>query len=99
MPSGVVVGAGGAPPRPRPPPPPPPRIQIPEKSTLPSAVRGVGASRIGLPSAARGTPGVGYDGHWASSADDMATTAITPASLSLRAMTLPPGRPRHRECE
>ena len=51
------VGGGGAPAaRPRPPPPPPARIQMPEKSTLPSAVRGVGASRFGLPSAVRGTP-------------------------------------------
>src|SRR4249919_1689928 len=64
MPSGVVVGAGG-PPRPRPPPPPPARVQIPEKSTLPSAVRGAGASRFGFPSAVRGTPAVGYDGHCA----------------------------------
>ncbi|HKE82693.1 MAG TPA: hypothetical protein VKB50_03025, partial [Vicinamibacterales bacterium] len=77
----MVVGAGGAPCRPRPPPPPPARIQMPEKSTLPSAVRGVGASRFGLPSAARGTPGVVYDGHCANSVGDMATTtAITAAS-------------------
>src|SRR6185436_9522970 len=67
VPSGVVVGAGGAPaPRPRPPPPPPARIQIPEKSTLPSGVRGAGPSRIGLPSF-RGTSGVGYEGHCAPS--------------------------------
>src|SRR5678816_1397487 len=84
VPSGVVVGGGGAPsPRPRPPPPPPARIQIPEKSTLPSAVRGVGASRFGLPSAIRGTPGVGYDGHCAPSEGDTATAiAITPAILT-----------------
>jgi hypothetical protein len=89
MPSGVVVGAGGAPLRPRPPPPPPARIQIPEKSTLPSAVRGVGASRIGLPSAIRGTPGVGYDGHCAPSEGDTATAiAITPAILSPQFMTI-----------
>src|SRR6187200_991375 len=81
VPSGVVVGGGGAPsPRPRPPPPPPARIQIPEKSTLPSAVRGVGASRFGLPSARRGTPGVGYDGHCAPSVDVTAMRmANTPA--------------------
>ena len=85
IPSGVVVGGGGAPlPRPRPPPPPPARIQIPEKSTLPSAVRGVGASRFGLPSAARGTPGVGYEGHCAPSVDVTAMRmANTPAIHSL----------------
>ena len=81
MPSGVVVGAGG-PPRPRPPPPPAPaRIQMPEKSTLPSAVRGAGASRFGFPSAVRGTPGVGYDGHCApiEGASVAIRSAITPA--------------------
>src|SRR6187200_573701 len=85
VPSGVVVGGGGAPsPRPRPPPPPPARIQIPEKSTLPSAVRGVGASRFGLPSAVRGTPGVGYEGHCAPSVDVTAMRmANTPAIHSL----------------
>ena len=62
---------------------------MPEKSTLPSAVRGVGASRIGLPSAARGTPGVGYDGHCATSVGDMATKAAsTPAMVSLQTVTL-----------
>src|SRR5687768_17493827 len=82
------AGAGGAPapaPRPRPPaaprppPPPPPklRFQTPEKSTLPSTVRGAGPSRRGLPSAVRGTPGVGYDGHCAAISDD---TAMTPAA-------------------
>src|SRR5262245_2078751 len=92
MPSGVVVGAGGAPAaRPRPPPPPPARIQMPEKSTLPSAVRGVGASRFGLPSDARGTPGVGYEGHWAPNEGDTATaTAITPIILSPHVITYNP---------
>ena len=85
MPSGVVVGAGG-PPRPRPPPPPPapPRIQMPEKSTLPSAVRGAGASRFGVPSALRGTPGVGYEGHCApiEGASVAISSAVTPAVKS-----------------
>src|SRR4030095_1616469 len=46
----------------RPPRPPPlggpllARIQVPEKSGLPSAVRGVGAVMITLPCASRGTP-------------------------------------------
>ena len=51
---------------------------MPEKSTLPSAVRGAGPSRTGLPSAVRGTPGVGYAGHWAATVADMAASiAIT----------------------
>src|SRR6185369_1753847 len=93
MPSAVVVGAGGAPARPRPP-PAPARNQIPEKSILPSGVRGAGPSRTGLPSAVRGTPGVGYDGHCASRTGDSATTiAITPAVLPPHPLnTPPPGR-------
>ena len=47
---------------------------MPEKSTLPSAVRGAGPSRTGLPSAVRGTPGVGYDGHCAATVADMAAS-------------------------
>src|SRR5919197_6261059 len=39
--------------------------QIPEKSGLPSAVRGAGADRSTIPSAFRGTPAVGYFNHWA----------------------------------
>ena len=38
-------------------------IQIPEKSGLPSARRGVGADMFTLPSAFRGTPAVGYFNH------------------------------------
>ena len=58
MHSGRAEGVGAAP-RPRPPPPPPkPSSQMPEKSALPSGVRGAGAVRIGLPSAFRGTSGV-----------------------------------------
>jgi hypothetical protein len=36
-----------------------PVIQIPEKSGLPSAIRGAGADMFTLPSAFRGTPAVG----------------------------------------
>jgi hypothetical protein len=39
--------------------------QIPEKSGLPSAVRGAGAVRFGLPSAVRGMPGVRSFSHCA----------------------------------
>jgi hypothetical protein len=40
-----------------------PVIQIPEKSGLPSAIRGEGADMSTLPSAFRGTPAVGYFSH------------------------------------
>src|SRR5262245_35385051 len=40
---------------------------MPDRSGLPSAVRGAGALRFGLPSAVRGMPGVGYFSHWAAS--------------------------------
>jgi hypothetical protein len=77
----VIAGAALAPPRP-PPPPPPPRIQIPEKSTLPSAVRGGAPVRTGAPFASRGTSFVGYEGHCAATSVDMVTnTAITAENL------------------
>src|SRR5688572_31436684 len=57
-----VTAAAAPPPRP-PPPPPPPRIQMPEKSTLPSAVRGGAPVRTGAPFGSRGTSLVGYEGH------------------------------------
>src|SRR6266850_41375 len=40
-------------------------LQMPDRSGLPSAVRGAGATRLGVPSARRGVPGVGYLSHWA----------------------------------
>ena len=40
-----------------------PVIQMPEKSGFPSGVRGVGADRLTVPSAFRGTPVVGYRSH------------------------------------
>src|ERR1051325_5664008 len=39
--------------------------QIPERSGLPSAIRGAGAVRLGLPSASLGIPAVGYFSHCA----------------------------------
>src|SRR5688572_8495242 len=96
------TGGWGAPaPRPRaapprPPPPPKLRFQIPEKSTLPSAVRGAGPSRAGLPSAARGTPGVGYDGHCAPMLDDMTMTAAT-TTATMAPQLLTPDLLRTRE--
>jgi hypothetical protein len=47
---------------------------MPEKSGTPSAVRGAGAVRLGRPSALRGAPFVGYDGHCATSAGANTTT-------------------------
>jgi hypothetical protein len=63
---------------------------MPEKSALPSAVRGVGAVRFGFPSGVRGTPGVGYDDHCATTGDAAAThTAITTALIH-RVIRKPP---------
>ncbi len=39
----------------------------PERSGVPSGVRGVGADRFGFPSGVRGIPGVWYVSHWAAS--------------------------------
>src|SRR5207247_10100115 len=50
--------------------------QIPDKSGLPSAVRGAGAARLGLPSALRGVPGVGYFSHCAVSCGASAAKMI-----------------------
>src|SRR6185369_5116889 len=54
--------------------------QIPERSGLPSAVRGAGAFRFGFPSAVFGTPGVGCSGHCAHSVTALANT-ITKAFI------------------
>jgi hypothetical protein len=57
--------------------------QIPEKSGLPSAVRGVGADRLGFPFALRGTPAVGYFNHWAATvADQVRAQATANATLA-----------------
>src|SRR5207253_11145836 len=50
------------------------RIQTPDKSGLPSAPRGAGALRFGLPSGPFGTPGTGRNGHCADNDDDTVTT-------------------------
>src|SRR5215510_14390607 len=49
----------------------------PDRSGLPSAVRGVGAVRFGLPSAVRGMPGVGWLTHWAARGVTKAVKIIT----------------------
>src|SRR6266851_7373998 len=50
--------------------------QIPERSGLPSGVRGTGADRFGRPSAVRGIFGLGSLGHCAPAGSDVATTTI-----------------------
>src|SRR5687768_9921460 len=88
-PSGGVekVIPGVAPAPPRRPPPPPPRIQIPEKSILPSAVRGGAPVRTGAPFGSRGTSFVGYEGHCAASNDDMATSIAITAAIRFKGVT------------
>src|SRR5688572_30397637 len=70
---GASGSAGGAAPRPGNAFSP---CQSPEKSGLPSAVRGVGAFRLTSPVAVRGTVGSGWFGHCANSDDDSATTTV-----------------------
>src|SRR5258706_8998725 len=52
---------------------------IPEKSGLPSAVRGVGAPRFGNPLGVVGTPAVGYVSHCAGSGALIAIARIAAA--------------------
>src|SRR4030095_17253477 len=47
--------------------------QIPERSGLPSAARGAGAARFGVPSGRCGTPAVGYLIHCAGAGTDSKT--------------------------
>src|SRR5215471_18889670 len=47
---------------------------MPDKSGLPSDVRGAGPVRFGLPSEPFGTPGFGYNGHCAEIDDERAIT-------------------------
>src|SRR5438132_14411445 len=54
---------------------------IPDRSGLPSAVRGAGAARFGLPSAVRGMPGVGCFNHCAPSGVVKADTRIAKAMV------------------
>ena len=56
--------------------------QMPEKSGLPSGVRGVGAARLGFPSAVFGTPAVGYFNHWAPAVADQVRAEATASAAS-----------------
>src|SRR6266852_2670604 len=54
-------------------------VQIPDKSTFPSLLRGAGAARFGLPSAVLGTSGVGYVSHCADARGSIKATPSAPA--------------------
>ena len=56
--------------------------QRPDRSGLPSAVRGAGAVRFGLPSAVRGMPLVGSFSHWACDASAVSTSDETRRAIS-----------------
>src|SRR5262249_19534170 len=58
--------------------------QMPDKSALPSAARGAGAFKFGLPSDVRGVPGSGMDSHCAA-----ALSAIAHIKNASPAMRLP----------
>jgi hypothetical protein len=64
--------------------------QMPEKSTLPSAVRGAGAVRLGWPSASRGTSGVVYFGHCAETDADTAANNAKKTILPATDLIQPP---------
>src|SRR5437773_6469970 len=51
-------------------------VQRPERSGLPSTVRGTGAVKLGLPSGVRGIPGVGWFNHWTASGALNATVTM-----------------------
>ena len=56
-------------------------VQIPEKSGLPSAIRGGGADMFTLPSAVCGTPAVGYFNHCADKCvDETCAISVTKAT-------------------
>src|SRR5439155_6807162 len=63
---------------------------IPERSGLPSPVRGAVADRLGLPSARRGTPAVGYVTHCAPATGDGERTnaAIRARTVASRMLLL-----------
>src|SRR5437879_12649015 len=64
---------------------------MPERSGLPSAVRGAGAVRFGLPSAVRGMPGVGWFSHCAAKGIVSADKMVAMRTVFIR---LPPANNR-----
>src|SRR6266849_4608181 len=72
----------------------------PERSGLPSAVRGAGAVRFGLPLAVRGMPGVGRFSHCASSGALSMDTMVAIANAFIDAAScggIVSCAPSHRE--
>src|SRR5260221_85543 len=70
---------------------PSPRSHIPDRSGLPSVVRGAGAVKSDLPSGVLGTPAVGYGGHCAHTEGAMAATiATTPTAWNNAFISEPP---------
>src|SRR5579863_4929890 len=64
--------------------------QMPERSGLPSALRGAGAARFGLPSRVRGVPLPGTCNHCAAMAEHR--TKISSTGLSMQAITSQAGQ-------
>src|SRR5439155_7795216 len=64
------------------------RSQLPDRSSLPSGVRGVGASTSTRPCASRGTPGAGYFGHCAGSDTEHPITIMATPEIALLTWTL-----------
>src|SRR5262245_19251769 len=64
-----------------------PVSHMPEKSGLPSRVRGVGAVRLTFPSRVRGTPAVGYFSHCATEDVDGQKTLMTINAARIEAIT------------
>src|SRR5260370_42049497 len=56
--------------------------QMPDRSTLPSAVRGTGADRFGLPSGVRGMPGVLIVSHCAAKGADSKNAKVVTAAAA-----------------
>ena len=86
MPADLVPGAGGDPGRAS---GLSTNFQIPERSGLPSGVRGAGAVRSGFPSAVFGTPAVARAGHCAKSPEDADARSIAAAAKSFLRLTGP----------
>src|SRR2546428_4919865 len=63
-------------------------LQTPVRSGLPSAVRGVGAAMLALPSGRRGVPAVGYLSHCASAVVDRSDAKTARAAALDRPIVL-----------
>src|SRR5262245_46799481 len=61
-------------------------VQMPEKSGLPSAVRGAGADMSTLPSTLRGAPGCGWLIHWAANGVEASAAASMTKEIERKIM-------------